>query len=161
MDQQPNKENPGDGEPSPREGLSIWSIAGIELILVAFLAVVLLWPLNFEPRAGRPILSLDNRPIAALAGMFMLFLPMGAVWWKLLGQPVIGEFYPAWLMRQRVMMVAVDLGLYVFALELLQAWVPERQSSLLDALAGLIGALLGAIIADALFGRQTPSPPEE
>ncbi len=61
--------------------------------------------------------------------------------------------------------IVVALGLWGLVTEGLQSFVPNRSSDLLDALADLVGALIGATLAcvvlEPWLGRRSPTPSAE
>lgn len=134
----------------------------IELSVAALCALILLWPLNFTSRSGRPILSLDAVPPENLLGMFLLFVLPGVIWWKLLESPWLRHWMPPWSISRsfgRLLVVALDLAVWIFIIELLQAWIPSRESSALDALAGVAGATAGGLAAWIASPEQSPDQP--
>jgi VanZ family protein len=102
-------------------------------ILAAYVAAVLflmLAPLE-TPRAVARVPDADKIVHAALFGVMA-----GLIWWNLGG--------PA---RGRAVRAVVLATVFASLIEVIQCFIPYRSADALDALAGLLGATVGALAA--------------
>jgi VanZ family protein len=106
-------------------------------LYVGAVLVLMLAPIR-QPRVVRAIPDADKIVHAALFGMMA-----AAFWWNL-----------AFLRRGRAVSAVALATALACAVEVLQAFVPYRSSDPFDALAGLVGAVVGAFVVVRLSGNR-------
>jgi VanZ family protein len=128
-------------------------VAAIVLAVAAFVAVAILMLMPMGPRSfGSSVAHLDKLVHAgAWATLAVCLWPLVRHLWR---RPIMTRFG----------VIVAGLGLWGLATEWLQSYVPSRSSDLLDALADLAGAVVGATLASLFLeprlARRTPPPAE-
>ncbi len=110
------------------------------LLMLAILGVLwtLWYPFDVRATQMQPWLGDGSLHRINLAGNVVMFLPVGAVmtWWLTL------RGWRGWTAMGMALLLGLILSL---AGETMQAWMPDRQSSPLDLIANVGGAILGGL----------------
>lgn len=128
--------------------------AAIVAAVGAFVVVAVLMLMPMGPQSLGPNISHLDKVIHGLAWATLAFCSWPLVR-HLVRRPVL----------TRAGVIVVALGLWGLATEGLQSFVPNRSSDLYDALADLVGALVGAALASLILeprlARRSPPPAED
>lgn len=115
-----------------------WLLA--TLLVTALIVVAQLYPFRFSAGAG-PVLAMRHAGYLAVLGQVALFVPLGFVETQF-ARRVFGS-----LGGLLALLVALDGAVLSFICQIVQHWLPDRLSSIVDLAANTLGTVIGYKLA--------------